>query len=103
MNVTISARHCEIPESLRSTTEERITRLERYHPRLAGAEIVFERERADHDVEIRLGVEGESPVIARASGESFQAALERGVERVTRQLRRGRERRTARRQSTPLQ
>lgn len=103
MNVTISARHCEIPESLRSTTERRIARLNRYHPRLAQAEVTYDRERTAHDVEIRLAVDGESPLIARASGDTFRAALERGIQRVLRQLKRGRERRTARRPSNPLQ
>lgn len=103
MNVTISARHCEIPYSLRSRTEQRIAGLSRYNPRLADAEVTYERERVSHDVEIRLGVEGAPPVVARASADSFKAALDRGVARAARQLRRFRERRIARRAGSPLQ
>ena len=95
MNVTISARHCEIPESLRSTTEQRIHRLARYNRRLADAEVTYEVERVNHGVEIRLGVEGEPPVVARGTGTDFRAAFARGIERATRQLRRVRERRIA--------
>ena len=103
MNVTISARHCEIPDSLRAATATRISRLERYHPRLTDAEVTFDMERTTHNAEIRLVVEGEPPVIGRASEDSFQAALDRGVDRVLRQLRRGRERRVARRHTTTVE
>ena len=93
MNVTISARHCEIPASLRDATERRVHRLGRYNPRLAEAEVTYEVERVQHEVEIRLGVAGEKPVVARGAGETFKAALARGIERASRQLRRVRERR----------
>jgi ribosomal subunit interface protein len=93
MNVTISARHCEIPDSLRATTEQRISRLDRYNRRLAEAEVTYEVQRVGHGVEIRLGVEGEAPVVARGTGTDFRSALARGLERATRQLRRVRERR----------
>ena len=100
MNVTISARHCEIPDSLRNATERRVSRLGRYNPKLADAEVTYEIERVSHGVEIRLAVPGEEPMVARASGDDFGAALTRGLERARRQLRRARERRIAPR-STP--
>lgn len=103
MIVTISARHCEIPDSLRATTERRVARLRRYHPRLAQAEVVYDRERVAHAAEIRLLVEGDSPVIAHGAGETFDVALDAAVGRVSRQLKRGRERRTTRRVENPVQ
>ena len=96
MNVTISARHCEIPDSLRLATERRIARLRRYNPRLADAEVTYEVERVNHEVEIRLAVDGEPPVVARAAADNFRAALDRGLDRASRQLRRARERRRER-------
>ena len=95
MNVTISARHCEIPESLRAATEQRVQRLGRFDPRLAEAEVTYQRERAQHEAEIRLAVQGEGPLVARGSGASFGVALARTIDRVSRQLRRVRERRIA--------
>ena len=93
MNVTISARHCEIPDSLRDATERRINRLGRYNPRLADAEVTYEIENVSHEVEIRLAVHGDEPVVARGTGEDFTVALRRGIDRATRRLRRARERR----------
>jgi ribosomal subunit interface protein len=103
MTVTISVRHCEIPESLRTTTERRINRLSRYHPRLADAEVIFGRERVSHEAEIRLNVAGTPPVIARGAAATFHAALHVALGRVSRQLKRGRERRTTRRAESPAQ
>lgn len=101
MNVIISARHCEIPHSLREATERRIARLRRYHPRLADAEVIYDREHIRHEVEIRLLVEGANPVIARGTGETFDVALDVAADRVSRQLKRGRERWAARRLDAP--
>ena len=103
MNVTISARHCEIPFSLRSTTQQLVQRLSRFNPRVADAEVTYGRARVSREVEIRVAVAGEPPVVARASAGTFRAALERGLARASRQLRRSRARRVARRTSGPLQ
>ena len=92
MNVTITARHCEIPDSLRDVAERHVQRLGRYNPRLAGADVTFERERVDHAVEIRLAVAGEPALVAHGAGATFKSALDRGVHRASRQLRRARER-----------
>jgi ribosomal subunit interface protein len=95
MHVTISARHCEIPTTLRDRTERRIARLGRYNPRLADAEVTYEVERVSHEVDIRLTVQGDTPVVAHGSGDNFREAFNRGIERASRQLRRARERRLA--------
>ena len=92
MNVTITARHCEIPDSLRGVTERHMHRLGRYNPKLADADVTFDRERLEHAVEIRLAVPGQPALIARGSGATFKSALDRGVHRASRQLRRARER-----------
>ena len=96
MNVTISARHCEIPSSVRDRTVRRIARLGRYNPRLADAEVTYELERVSHEVEIRLTVQGDTPVVVHGSGDNFREAFERGFDRASRQLRRARERRIER-------
>ena len=95
MNVTITARHCEIPQSLRTATERRIERLTRYNPRLAEAEVTYDRARVSHECEIRLAIVGEPPLVARATGQNFRVALDRGLDRASRQLIRSRQRRIA--------
>ena len=95
MNVTISARHCEIPDSLRDATERRVSGLSRYNPRLADAEVTYEVENVSHEVEIRLAVPGGEPLIARGTGADVRISFQRGIGRAQRQLRRARERRNA--------
>jgi ribosome-associated translation inhibitor RaiA len=63
--------------------------------------VTYELEHVSHEVEIRLAVDGDVPVVARASGADFDAALARGLERATRQLRRLRERRRVRSTTPP--
>ena len=93
MNVTISARHCELPSTLRERTERRIARLSRYNPKLADAKVTYDMERVTHEVEIHLRVQGEPPVVVHGSGDDFREAFDRTLDRASRQLRRVRERR----------
>ena len=86
MTVTISVRHCEIPETLRATTERRISRLSRYHPRLADAEVIFDRERVSHEAEIRLNVAGTPPVIARGAADPPRVDGAAAMDRLLREL-----------------
>ncbi|MFW6079571.1 MAG: ribosome hibernation-promoting factor, HPF/YfiA family [Gemmatimonadota bacterium] len=93
MNVIISARHCEPPESIRDLAATRMQRLARYEPRLREAEVAFDVDHGERRVEARLSVPGTEIVVADAAGETFEEALGRVADRLRRQLRRGRERR----------
>lgn len=93
MNVIISTRHCSPPESIRGLATERMQRLTRYEPRLAEAEVAFDIDHGEHCIEARLSVPGAGVVVADAQGETFEAALSRVFDRLSRQLRRRRDRR----------
>lgn len=90
MRVQIAARHCDVPESVRSRTEEQLAKLSRYEPRLAGAEVVFEIEKHLKKVEAVLSVDREEPVVAGGEGPEFREALDQMVDRLSRMLRRKR-------------
>jgi ribosomal subunit interface protein len=92
MEVTITARHCTISDSLRDQTERVLRRFQRLHTRATSAVACFETESFEKSVEIRLNVGGGPPLIAHATGPTFRAALERGVDRLDRQVKRRRER-----------
>jgi ribosomal subunit interface protein len=93
MQVSITARHCTVPDTVRSHAEERVRRLARYDSRLTGADIVFESDHGSRTAELRLSVAGDIPLIASGAGESFRAGFDQAVDRARRQLRRRRERR----------
>ena len=101
MNVTINARHCQIPDALRERVTERIERLSRYNPRLSGAEVTFDLNGGGHEVETLLTVDGSSPLVAHGTGADFRSAFDQSADRVLRQLKRKRERRVQKRQEAP--
>lgn len=97
MEVTINARHCNVPDSLRNQATQRINRLERQHRRLTGGTIVFDVERELRRAEARLAVAGGPPLISRGEGATLRAAMDSALDRLERQLKRRRERNVARR------
>jgi ribosomal subunit interface protein len=92
MNVSITTRHCSVSERTRSEAEERLQRLQRYEPRVANAEIEFDDDHGTKQVETRIFVMGSHSIVAHGSGDTFRTALDRSIDRLTRQLKRRRDR-----------
>lgn len=94
MEVTITARHCTISDSLRARAATRLESLSRYEPRLLSALVAFENDHGANRVEIRAHPgSGRNMVATGSSDDGFQAALDAAVDRLARQLKRRRERR----------
>lgn len=96
MRVQIAARHCDIPDSVRRRTEEQISRLGKYDPRVNGADVVFEEEKRIRKIEVILSVDGSDPVVARGEGQEFRTALDKVADRLSRMLKRQRSQLTER-------
>lgn len=94
MRIQIAARKCEIPESVRSRTEEQMGKLSKYEPRLSGAEVVFQTEKHLKKVEAVLKVHRGEPVVAGGEGAEFREALDVMLDRLSRILRRRRSQKT---------
>ena len=92
MQVNITARHCNVPNRVRQEAEERLHRLTRYEPRVNNAVIEFDTDHGNKQVETRVFLAGSHSIIAHGSGETFRTALDRSLDRLTRQLKRRRER-----------
>lgn len=92
MDVRINARHCSITDSVREVAHARVSRLKRFEPRAAAAEIQFSEENAFKHADVRVSVPGAEPLQAHGEGDSFRSALDRSVQRLQRQLRRRRAR-----------
>lgn len=90
MRVSIAARRCDVPESVRDRAEEQLGRLSKYEPRLSGAEVVFEMEKRRKRVEAVLSVDRGEPVVAGGEGDEFKDALDQMVDRLSRMLKRRR-------------
>lgn len=88
MQTTISARHCELTDSLRERTEAVASHLERLSPHALEATIVFETEGQPPvcRVEIRLHARGRKVLIGIADGPDHRTALDRAEEKLRPQL-----------------
>lgn len=92
MDISITARHCTVPESVRSRAQERMRRLTRYDPRIASASVSFATDHGRMRAEARLAAAGGHVMVAGGDGDTFRMALDRAADRLARQLRRARKR-----------
>ena len=92
MNVSVTTRHCSVSERTRAEAAERLQRLQRYEPNVAEAEVEFDDDHGTKQVETRIFVAGSHSIVAHGSGDTFRTALDRSIDRLTRQLKRRRER-----------
>lgn len=94
MRVQITERHCEVPREARERAETQVAALAKYSPRATAADVVFMEENVDRIVEVIVHIDGEEPVVARAEDTEFRAALDKVIDRLSRQLREQRDLRT---------
>lgn len=98
MDVRITARHCSITDSTRALTDARVSRLTRFEPRVAAADVLFSDDGGSRrHVEMRVSVPGAAVIQAHGEADSFRAALDRAADRLERQLRRRHSRRRSHR------
>jgi ribosome-associated translation inhibitor RaiA len=88
MTPTITARHCDISDTLReraSTVTERLS-IVAMHP--MDASVVFDQEGARCLAELRFRVARDEPLVATGEADDHRTALDRAEEKMRRQLQR---------------
>lgn len=93
MRVQITTRHCDVPKDVLERTDSQIRSLAKYQARASAADVVYSEEKLTRKVEVVVYIDGAESVVARGEGTEFRTALDEVVERLSRQLRRQRERR----------
>src|SRR2546425_8452355 len=86
MRITITARHCEIPDELRARARERLERLARIAPRPHDGRVVFVADHGRPTVEVRLHTARGAVHVGTARGADHRTALDLAVAKVRRQL-----------------
>src|SRR5207244_10470053 len=86
MRITITARHCEIPDELRARARERLERLARIAPRPHDGRVVFVADHGRPTVEVRLHTGRGAVHVGTARGADHRTALDLAVAKVRRQL-----------------
>jgi len=92
MRLQMSARHPSVNDAVRAYAEKRLAKLDRRLPVEALVEVTFSRERNpaiadDHVVEAVVHLKGTNPV-AKESAPTYEAALDRIVDKLERQIER---------------
>lgn len=88
MDISMTARHFELNESLRNHVHSRFSRLDRYHDRLSRIEVTLTEEKREKRVEARAAIDGDVDVHAEAVADDFRAAVNRVSNKLARQLKR---------------
>ena len=90
MRVQITARHCDVSDTIRARANELMEKVARFDPRVSAIDLVFEEEKRIHAVEAIVSRDRVQPVVAKASASEWTAALDVLFDRLSRQIRRGR-------------
>jgi ribosomal subunit interface protein len=85
MNMTITARHCEISDELRSRADAVLTRLRGLVSRAVEGTIIFDMAAGRSTAEIRLKGGG-GTFVASAGDKDHRTALDRAEDKIRRQL-----------------
>jgi ribosome-associated translation inhibitor RaiA len=86
MQITVSARHCELTEELRERAEAIGERLAGLAARPMDAIVLFDMEAGAPTAEIHFRVAHEELIVAVGDGPDHRSALDRAEEKIRRQL-----------------
>ena len=87
MNITVSARHSNIPENTKEYAREKAEKLEKYYT-LRKAEIIMDIEGDEYIVEVvAIPDHGKGPVVGHSKADEWFAAIDQAHDKVERQLR----------------
>ncbi len=101
MEITLTARHTRVPESLRKQMDEKLGRIEPLAPKAQRLEVALSHEanprQASSSDRAELTLRGPGPVVrAEARAESLGAAFDQALDRLVERLRRAADRRKTR-------
>lgn len=92
MQVIIATRHGDISDRMQEQIREQMGRLSRYESRVSRVDVTLNREKNRWEVEGLAHVDNAEPVHAHAEGDDVQTLVDQVLDRLTRQLKRIRER-----------
>jgi putative sigma-54 modulation protein len=85
MPVRITGRHLEVTSDIRDYIEKKLPRFERYTDRIQSVEFVIDKQRYQHQTEVRLKA-GPVTVTAKADDADLMTALDMLADKLERQL-----------------
>ena len=86
MRMTITARHCVIPDELRARARELLERLGKVAARPHDGRVIFAADHGEATVEVRLHTARGTVHVGKALADDHRTALDSAIARVRRQL-----------------
>jgi putative sigma-54 modulation protein len=103
MLFTISGRHLEITDAIRSYAEEKTSKLPRYYNSITSVEVVLEgNEGGNQSVEIIARGEHSNVFVAHETGSDIYTCVDLAMHKLERQLRRKKEKQRNNKHITPV-
>lgn len=102
MPVTVTARHCDLPDLLRERANDIANRLEARIGRVTDIAVVFDIDAGVPTAELHLRTAGEELLLAAGRGDDHRSALDQAEGRMRRQLEKPGTRRLRKRKPTEL-
>ncbi len=94
MKIQIAARKCELTDEVRDRVVQLSEKWPKFDSALSNAQLIFRIDGRDHVVEVILSIDRRDQAVAKGQADNFRAALDDLDQKVTRLLRRQREKRT---------
>ncbi len=92
MNLNITARHFKLKDDLKQYVEEKVQKLDRFHPAILDMDVVLGWEKQNRYAEFRINVNSKQIVIKEVSDE-IRKSFDLALDRAERQLKRHKEKR----------
>jgi len=92
VQISITARQCEVTPGVRQFAQQRLEKLQKYASDIHSVHVIVRHERALHEAEITLRLNGHELVVTQQHAEAG-AAIELAADRLEEQLRRHKDRR----------
>ncbi len=88
MRITVTARHTEVPSSVKQLLESKIEKLEKFGHKLIKLHAIFDKEKYNYTAELTLFGKGISFVGKAKNRRDFLTCMEEAVMKLKEQLRR---------------
>lgn len=95
MDISISARHGELPTDTQGRIREKVEKLPRFYDRVTSIEVIADlKNHQEPEVEIKVSAENVADVVATSNGSNVISATDACVRKMERQLTKHKEKKT---------
>ena len=86
MQISVTGRHVEITEAMRSYVESKMPRLLHYYDRIESIDVVVEMESGKSCIEMVIRADHKNTFVAQVAADAFNEAVDLVLDKVERQI-----------------